>query len=244
MQLPENYDLLDTIDLKNDRKSNGLVQAISIVIYILMFLGGYFTKNLTFFAYLHYKYILFNLLIAVLGSIVYIVLHELTHALFMKIFAPKCKPRFGFTAGMAFAYSDEYFKKIPYVVITLAPLVLWTALLLIPCLLVPVIYFWGVYFIQMFNVAGAAGDLFVTIKLLRKPSNVLISDSGVQMEIYSPDVVKKEEIFLDVTLNASEANDGKNFPKTEIDSAQLPTSEIDDEKNNGTSDNADDENLS
>ena len=64
------------------------------------------------------------------------------------------------------------------------------------------------------------------------------------MEIYSPDVVKKEEIFLDATLNASEANDGKNFPKTEIDSAQLPTSEIDDEKNNGTSDNSDNENLS
>ncbi|MGN0796183.1 MAG: DUF3267 domain-containing protein [Christensenellales bacterium] len=230
MKLPDNYDLLDTIDLKNDRKSNGLIQAISIAIYVLMFIGGYFTKNLTFFAYVHYKYIIFNLLIAIFGSILYIVLHELTHAVFMKIFAPKCKLHFGFTAGMAFVGTDDYFKKGQYIIITLAPLVIWTALLLIPCLLVPVVYFWGVYFVQMFNVAGAAGDMFVTVKLLKKPNNVLITDSGVQMEIYSPDVVKKEEKILDVELNAYEANVGKNFPETKNETATLPSSDEDTEK--------------
>ncbi len=231
MKLPQNYDLLETIDLKSDKKSNALIQAISIVLYVLLFIGGYFTKDLTFFAYLHFKYIIFNVLIAVLGSIVYIVLHELTHAVFIKIFEPKSKVKFGFTAGMAYAGSDECFKKLPYLVIALAPLVIWTLLLLIPCLLVPTVYFWGIYFVQMLNVSGAAGDIYVTIKVLKAPKDCLILDNGVSMEVYVSDVFKAElrakaakqngehfspdsnDVFLDRTIIGENSDD---TPKSDV----------------------------
>lgn len=243
MKLPQNYDLLETIDLKGDKKSNALVQAISIVLYVLLFIGGYFTKDLTFFAYLHFKYIIFNVLIAVIGSIVYIVLHELTHALFIKIFAPKSKVKFGFTAGMAFAASDECFKKLPYLVIALAPLVIWTLLLLIPCLLVPTIYFWGVYFVQMLNVAGAAGDLYVTIKILKAPKNCLIIDNGVSMEVYVSDVFKAElrakaakqngehfspdpnDVFLDRIIGDNKTPNAENKDNFDLYGDTVPESE-------------------
>ena len=94
---------------------------------------------------------------------------------------------------MAYCASDGYYKKAPYLAVALSPVVIWTLLLLIPCLLVPLTYFWGVFFIQIFNVSGAAGDLYVTVKILTAPKKVLILDNGTDMEIYATDLTKKEK---------------------------------------------------
>lgn len=57
-------------------------------------------------------------------AVVYMVLHELVHGACMKVFGAK-KVRFGFTGLYAFAGSIEYFKKAAYIVVALAPLVVW-----------------------------------------------------------------------------------------------------------------------
>lgn len=88
--------------------------------------------------------------------VLYLVLHELVHGICMRAFSG-VRPHYGFTGLYAYAGSSAYFGKKPYIVIALAPIVVWGAVLAILNLLVPASWFWPVYFIQIINVSGAAG---------------------------------------------------------------------------------------
>ena len=122
--------------------------------------------------------------VIVVGMIVYIVLHELVHGIVMKYYS-KIKPTYGFTGMYAYAGSSAYFCKKHYIIIALAPIVLWGVGLLILNLLVPTGWFWVVYLIQMMNISGAAGDLYVSVSFSKLPEDILINDTGVSMTIYS-----------------------------------------------------------
>ena len=122
---------------------------------------------------------------AMLGlTLLYLVLHELVHGIAMRICGTK-KIRYGFKGVYAFAASDDYYRKKPYVFIALAPVVLWGIVLAIVTPFVPASWFWVVYFVQLMNLSGAAGDLYVTVKFSRMPRDILIRDSGVGMVVYA-----------------------------------------------------------
>lgn len=44
--------------------------------------------------------------------------------------------------------------------------------------------FWVVYFIQITNISGAAGDLYITFRFRKLPNDILINDTGVEMRVY------------------------------------------------------------
>ena len=122
---------------------------------------------------------------AMLGlTLLYLVLHELVHGIAMRICGTK-KIRYGVKGVYAFAASDDYYRKKPYIFIALAPVVLWGIVLAIVTPLVPASWFWVVYFVQLMNLSGAAGDLYVTVKFSRMPRDILIRDSGVGMVVYA-----------------------------------------------------------
>ena len=85
----------------------------------------------------------------------------------------------------AFAGSNDYYDKRSYIVIALAPIVVWGVVLLVLNLLVPVQWFWIVYWVQVSNISGAAGDLYVTYRFSRLPQDILVQDYGVGMTVYS-----------------------------------------------------------
>ena len=218
MKLPDGYDLYSVIDLKTNKKDNLFVTIGSVVIMAVMFIAAYFTKGVYILASIGWVKIIINIVIAFVGSVVYIFLHEATHAAFFKIFDTKCRLRFGFKAAMAYCASDGYYKKAPYLVIGLSPLIIWTPILLIPCLLVPSAYFWGVFFIQIFNVSGAAGDLYVAVKILTAPKKALILDNGTDMEIYATDLTKNSEGETNGSIDKAIENDeSSNNAKTQDD---------------------------
>ena len=218
MKLPDGYDLYSVIDLKTNKKDNLFVTIGSVVIMAVMFIAAYFTKGVYILASIGWVKIIINIVIAFVGSVVYIFLHEATHAAFFKIFDTKCRLRFGFKAAMAYCASDGYYKKVPYLAVALSPVVIWTLLLLIPCLLVPLTYFWGVFFIQIFNVSGAAGDLYVTVKILTAPKKALILDNGTDMEIYATDLTKNSEGETNGSIDKAIENDeSSNNAKTQDD---------------------------
>ena len=78
----------------------------------------------------------------------------------------------------------KYDKK-NYFFIALAPVILWGVVLAILNVFVPEQWFWVVYYIQIANVSGAAGDLYVTVKFSKMPKDILVTDSGVEMKVYS-----------------------------------------------------------
>ena len=184
--LPEKYTELYAIDLQKDKKLSLLVNLIAVLIAVLLAVPMHFCVPIYslldmtngFGAYM----IRYGVLIGAMFA--YIVLHELVHGVAMKICGTK-KIKYGFTGLYAYAGSDDYYDKKSYLFIALAPVVLWGVVLAILNPLVPIEWFWVVYLIQITNLSGAAGDLFVTVKFSRFPNDILIKDHGVGMTVYS-----------------------------------------------------------
>lgn len=185
--LPEGYREILTIDLQKDKRLMLWVNLIGLGIALLLAVPMHFVVPIStlfdmsrgFGAYI----LRFAVLIA--ASVAYIVLHELVHAAAMRFYGCT-RVKFGFTGVYAFAGSDWYFDKTAYLVIALAPVVLWGAVLAVLNGLVPTSYFWVVYLLQVTNLSGAAGDLYVTCRFARLPRTILVGDSGVAMRVYAP----------------------------------------------------------
>ena len=71
-------------------------------------------------------------------------------------------------------------------IIALAPIVVWGIVLTLLLRDIPEQYWWYLYAIQIFNVSGAAGDLFVTYRILTMPKDVLVLDTGMEMKFFAP----------------------------------------------------------
>lgn len=184
--LPEGYREIYSINLQKDKKIALLLNSLSVVIMVAMVVAMHFivpVYNL-FDAYagMGAYWIRFGSLIVL--TVAYLVLHELVHGIAMKICGTK-KVKYGFTGVYAYAGSEDYYYKKPYIFIALAPVVLWGVVLAVINVFVSPQWFWVIYLIQVANLSGAAGDLFVTIKFCRMPKDILIQDSGVGMKVYS-----------------------------------------------------------
>ena len=184
--LPEGYQEIFLIDLQKDKKTALKVNLLAILIaaclavpmHFLVPISTVFRMSGGLWAY-SVRFIALLLLLPL-----YIVLHELVHGVAMKLCGTK-KVRYGFTGLYAFAASDDFYDKNAYIFIALAPIVLWGIVLAVVSLLVPVEWFWVIYFVQITNLSGAAGDLFVTIRFSRLPKDILVRDYGVGMKVFS-----------------------------------------------------------
>lgn len=184
--LPEGYQELLRLDLQKDKKKFLLVNGLGILIFVLLAVPMHF--YVSFFSLFSMEeglldYSLRFLVLAV-GMVVYLVLHELVHGVAMKLCGTK-KVKYGFTGAYAFAGSSDYYDKKSYLFIALAPVVLWGVVIGVVNAFVPEQWFWTVYMIQLMNLSGAAGDLYVTVKFLGLPKDILVTDCGVAMTVYS-----------------------------------------------------------
>lgn len=184
--LPEGYKEIYSIDLKKDKKAAVLVNAIAIVIAVLLCVPMHFYVPITTLFDMQGglgAYIM-RFAALLLLMVVYMVLHELVHGAAMKLCGTK-KVKYGFTGLYAFAGSADYYGKKAYIFIALAPVVLWGIVLAVINAFVPEAWFWVVYLLQVINLSGAAGDLFVTAKFSRFAKDILVKDYGVGMTVYS-----------------------------------------------------------
>jgi hypothetical protein len=153
VSLPEGYSEEFGIDLQKNKKLMLLVNGIAIAIMLPMaFLGALAVPFDSFFDSDEIWYMpLLKASVLMLGYIAYIVLHELVHGIFMKHFSG-VKPKYGFTLMYAYAGSEAYFNKKSYIIIALAPVVIWGAVLGVLCAVLPQSWFWVVYLIQIGNI--------------------------------------------------------------------------------------------
>ncbi len=184
--LPENYKQILSIDLQKDKKLAILINVLAVVIAAIMIVPMHFavpvstlfdmSNGLSAYA--------IRFVILLLAIIIYMVLHELVHGITMKMCGTK-KVKYGFTGLYAYAGSKDYYDKSSYITIALAPVVVWGFVLAVINVFVPTEWFWVVYFIQICNISGAAGDMYVTIKFSKLPKDILVQDYGVGMTVYS-----------------------------------------------------------
>lgn len=182
LELPEGYFKICQIDLQKDKKTALLVNAVSLLIVLVLFAAGILLVPLARSEEPELFFIKMG--VAFAGIAAYIILHEAVHGAAMKYFGAR-KIQYGFTGLYAFAGSEEYYAKKPYCVIALAPVAVWGGILFILNFVVPAGWFWTVYAVQICNLSGAAGDLYVICKLFRLPEDILIKDDGVAMTVYS-----------------------------------------------------------
>ncbi len=191
--LPENYTEIYSIDLQKNKKMSLLINTIAVIIAVAFIVPVHSIIPITSLFDMSNGLGVYavRFIVLLVAMLVYMILHELVHGITMKIFGTK-KIKYGFTGLYAYAGSDDYYDKKSYITIALAPIVVWGFVLTIACFLVSREWFWVVYFIQIINLSGAAGDLFVTVKFSKMPKDILIHDHGVGMTVYS--TVKEEKM--------------------------------------------------
>ena len=184
--LPEGYSEIYSIDLQKDKKTAIIVNLLAVVIAVLLMVPMHFIVPISsvFSMENGLKSYIFRFCTFLVLMVLYMVLHELVHGIAMKICGTK-KVKYGFTGMYAFAGSKDYYDKKSYIFIALAPVILWGIVLAVINPLVPIEWFWIVYLLQIINLSGAAGDLFVTVKFSRLPKDILIQDYGVGMKVFS-----------------------------------------------------------
>lgn len=184
--LPKDYREIYSVDLQKNKKLAFWVNALSLLIAALLAIPMHFVVPISTFFSMEDgigSYFIRIVAVAVL-MVLYIVLHELVHGVAMKMCGTK-KVKYGFTGLYAFAGSNDFYGKKSYIFIALAPVVLWGIVLAVVNPFVPIEWFWVVYWIQISNLSGAAGDFFVTAKFSKMPDDILVRDHGVGMKVFS-----------------------------------------------------------
>lgn len=184
--LPTNYREIFSVNLQTDKKIAIILNTAALLIGVVMALPVHFYIPISTLFDFSQGFVVYFSRFAVLlvAMIAYMILHEAVHGVAMKICGTK-KVKYGFTGLYAYAGSNDFYDKKSYIFIALAPVVLWGAVLLLINLFVSEEWFWVVYFIQILNISGAAGDFYVTFKFSKMPDDILITDSGVGMKVYS-----------------------------------------------------------
>ena len=178
--LPQGYVPFASIDLVHNKKQFWIVNGLSVVLCVIMLvLPALWGRSLLDFVGEGPLPALLLRLVVVAGLLAYIALHELTHGVVMK--ACGASVRYGYKVAYAYAGSDAYFTRPAYVVIALAPVVVWGIVFAVLAACLPREWFPAVWLWQLVNISGAAGDFYCTCRILRAPRDTLVQDTGTAM---------------------------------------------------------------
>lgn len=185
---------IEEVNFHDNKLLYFFINVISIftfpVAYILLF---YFTN---FFiinkpeSYLYYfasfsrmtnEYLILFLVILIFMMLV----HELIHGFFFFLYTGE-KPVFGFKNLSAYAgVPNFYIRKKYYLMACLSPLVVLTFIGLIVFFVAPNVISSIMFIAISAHAAGCIGDVWVSIKLMKKPAETFINDDGMVIRIGS-----------------------------------------------------------
>jgi len=195
--LPDGYNLFQSLNLMKDNKLLLSLSLLSIALFIVAWVGlgwlfqwlrpGVTSGVISFsFTVTGLMDILMPFIIILLVTFVMIILHEAIHGIFFRVFTGG-RVKFAFKGAYAYAASPDYYlPKRPYMVVSLAPLVLITIGGVLALLWVPVNWVTPIILLLAMNASGAVGDIYVFWLLTRMEDDVFIKDFGEKMNIYAP----------------------------------------------------------
>ena len=191
--LPDGY----IEDYVIDAKDTKFTIIFGLIINVILIVGTIalclFLKGFSFTAFKEYRQanihiFLFGMLTLIVSFFIYMILHELTHGLFFKIFTHE-KLTFGLTLTVAYCGVPKlYVRKWPMFITTLAPFVTFIFVFGLPVIFIDNIIFYFVFSLLLgFHIGGCVGDLYgATIMLFkyRKNKDLLINDTGPKQTYY------------------------------------------------------------
>ena len=190
-ELPEEYEMDYEIDAKSAKFTivYGLILNLILVIGTIAIcfairnisISDLFGPNRTI------KINILALLAFLASMVAYLVLHELTHGLFYKIFTHE-KLTYGFTLTVAYCGCPKlYVKKWPMFITTLAPFVVFSIAFIIPLFFIKDNAIYVIMSILLgVHIGGCIGDLYCAVLMLFKyhKKNLLINDTGPKQTFY------------------------------------------------------------
>ena len=192
-ELPEGYRQYLDLRLAEDRKQLKLLLILQLLATGLTIASGLLICPL------HYAFDMPPMKTAAamgfmsVGLIVYIIAHEWVHGMAIRFITGR-QADFGIELkkGMAYASSDAWFGRAPYIVIALAPVIFWGLVLGVMLYEAPNEWFWYIYVIQIMNISGSVGDFYVTWLTLRAPKETIVRDYGTSMMFYVPESITED----------------------------------------------------
>ena len=173
------------INLVKNKKEALLVNIYGIIIMVVMavfipllIMGGIIEFNLETTFPIFFIVLLISL-------ILYIPLHEIVHGIVLKKYTDE-KLSFGWKLVYAYCGSKEaVVDRKEYYAVALAPLLVFSVVFISLMVLNPSLSLvW--YVMEIMNVSGSVGDIYVSIKLRKEKSrDILITDSGTDMSFWS-----------------------------------------------------------
>jgi hypothetical protein len=169
------------MDLSKDKKINMYIQILLVLLVAIMIgLAKWFDFPLTGSGNTGVK-----ILITVFMCAVYMIVHELTHGVFVKLLSG-VKPTYLVKFPFLCTGSEAYFNKKSFIIVALSPIVLWGISLIFMLLLLPSDFFLSIYIVTILNFAGAAGDYFQVYAISRMHPMALIQDNGKETKVFLP----------------------------------------------------------
>ena len=128
------------------------------------------------------------MLVGAVACLVYIYLHELTHALAILM----CKgelPQIRMSKLVASCGSPTIvFSKSQYFFVASAPLVFFCLILIPLCVFLPTQFFPIPFMPLVYNVFGSIGDVYMIHRVMRLPKHATVIDSGTELTMFLPKV--------------------------------------------------------
>ncbi len=193
-ELPPGYAQVATLDLKRDRRILVLFTLAGIplvVVFGMLFIAAASALRphgeVLLSGELRGFQVLLVLVVLVVVIALVMVLHELVHGLFYLLFTGE-RPRFGFKIVYAYAAAPEwYIPRGRFLVIGLAPLIVFSLVGLAAMPFVPAAVVPPLVLALILNAAGAVGDLYAVVWLLAHPRANLAHDVGDAITLYAPE---------------------------------------------------------
>ncbi|HHU56419.1 MAG TPA: DUF3267 domain-containing protein [Acholeplasmataceae bacterium] len=183
-EIPLGYKYLKTIDLLKDKKAAIIINVLSIIITIILIVIG---AIISFYIVDEFQVGLKDVLLFIGAIVIYIILHEAVHGIWFRIFSGRWG-NFGYKGIYFYAGSKAFYTKREYIIIGLAPIILFGIIFLLLNIFLPPKYFIFFYLLQVLNISGGAGDLYVAYLMKKLPRGAVFRDHGIRIEIYVPEV--------------------------------------------------------
>ncbi len=191
--LPEGYRAVKVVDAKGDKKVSIIFTLMSFVLAVLAAVPIFMAADMdAVFEVKRGSQILVPYLVMLVGMIVYIILHELTHGVAYKALTHQ-KLTYGFTLTVAFCGVPDIYTSRRTALIALAAPFVTFSVILIPLTIVmhsvSMVYYvvFGILFAIHFG--GCVGDLYMMYLLFfkYKDPRTLMNDTGPKQTIYLPE---------------------------------------------------------
>ena len=179
--LPPGFEVSTTVDLKSDRKIAVAIQVVFVSIVVVLvglalILGFPLSSGFSTWA---------TIVGTVVACLIYMVVHELTHAGFLWLFS-RMRPAIALRFPYLTVGGRGYLNTRSFLVVDLAPVLFWGLVLVTLLLALPSEFFFSVYVVTILNFAGSSGDYFQAYAIAKLPPTALIQDDGSVTTVYLP----------------------------------------------------------